>query len=166
MALVLCGFRFSVYVRMARIVLAEKGLAYEHVEIDPFLPDVPTEYLDLHPFGRVPALVDGGFVLDETGAITRYIDEAFEGSSAPARGEDRPRPLVTTGEPGMPGVSFSPTQESRRIPMSRRTTIGEMAVLRRVQRLDWLDSLIAEDGLLRPLPGGSFRVKEPRLAFA
>jgi glutathione S-transferase len=79
MALVLHGFRFSVYVRIARIVLAEKGLAYEHVEIDPFLPDVPSEYLDLHPFGRVPALVDGDFVLYETGAITRYIDEAFEG---------------------------------------------------------------------------------------
>jgi len=79
MALVLHGFRFSVYVRIARIVLAEKGLAYEHAEIDPFLPDVPTEYLDLHPFGRVPALVDGDFVLYETGAITRYIDEAFEG---------------------------------------------------------------------------------------
>jgi glutathione S-transferase len=79
MALVLHGFRFSVYVRIARIALAEKGLAYEHVEIDPFVPDVPVEYLDLHPFKRVPVLVDGDFVLYETEAITRYIDEAFPG---------------------------------------------------------------------------------------
>src|SRR5215469_1288393 len=79
MALVLHGFRFSVYVRVARIALAEKGLDYEHVEVDPFVPDVPVEYLDLHPFKRVPALVDRGFVLYETGAITRYIDEAFPG---------------------------------------------------------------------------------------
>jgi glutathione S-transferase len=79
MALVLHGFRFSVYVRIARIVLAEKGLAYEHVEIDPFLPDVPGDYFKLNPFGRVPALVDGDFVLYETRAITRYVDEAFPG---------------------------------------------------------------------------------------
>lgn len=79
MALVLHGFRYSVYVRVARIALAEKGLAYEHVEVDPFAPDMPIEYLDLHPFKRVPTLVDGDFVLYETEAITRYIDEAFPG---------------------------------------------------------------------------------------
>jgi glutathione S-transferase len=79
MPLVLHGFRYSVYVRVARIALAEKGLAYEHVEIDPFVPNVPAEYLALHPFKRVPALVDGDFVLYETEAITRYIDEAFPG---------------------------------------------------------------------------------------
>jgi len=79
MALVLHGFRYSVYVRIARIALSEKGLAYEHVEVDPFGPDVPVEYLALHPFKRVPALVDGDFVLYETEAITRYIDEAFSG---------------------------------------------------------------------------------------
>lgn len=79
MALVLHGFRYSVYVRVARIALAEKGLAYEHVEVDPFAPDMPVEYLDLHPFRRVPTLVDGNFVLYETEAVTRYIDEAFPG---------------------------------------------------------------------------------------
>jgi hypothetical protein len=50
-------------VRVARIALAEKALSYEHVEIDPFAPDMPTESLDLHPFRRVPTLVDGDFVL-------------------------------------------------------------------------------------------------------
>lgn len=42
----------------------------------------------------------------------------------------------------------------------------QMAVLRREQRLDWLDSLVAEDDLLRPLAVGSFRVREVRPAFA
>ena len=41
-----------------------------------------------------------------------------------------------------------------------------MAVLRRGQRLDWLDGLVAEDELLRPLPAGSFRVREDRRAKA
>jgi glutathione S-transferase len=85
MALVLHGFRYSVYVRVARIVLAEKGLAYENVEVDPFAPEMRIEYLDLHPFRRVPTLVDGEFVLYETEAITRYIGEAFPGRGCSQR---------------------------------------------------------------------------------
>jgi glutathione S-transferase len=79
MPLVLHGYRYSVYLRIARLALAEKGLAYERVEVNPFAPDRPAEYLTLHPFGRVPTLVDDDFVLYETGAIARYIDRAFLG---------------------------------------------------------------------------------------
>ena len=79
MTLVLHGYRYSVYLRVVRLALAEKGVAYDRVEVNPFAPDVPASYLALHPFGRVPALVHDGFVLYETGAITRYIDRAFPG---------------------------------------------------------------------------------------
>lgn len=79
MSIVLHGYRYSVYVRIARLVLEEKGLAYERVEVNPFSPDVPAAYLALHPFGRVPTLVHDGFAIYETGAITRYIDRAFPG---------------------------------------------------------------------------------------
>ncbi len=78
-ALLLHGYRYSVYVRIARLVLAEKGVAYERVEVNPFAADVPGEYLALHPFGRVPALVHDDFALYETGAIIRYVDRAFPG---------------------------------------------------------------------------------------
>src|SRR5712671_6905414 len=79
MSLTLHGYRYSVYVRIARLVLAEKGVAYDRIEIDPFAPAIPTYYLALHPFGRVPTLVHEDFVLYETGAITRYLDRAFGG---------------------------------------------------------------------------------------
>jgi glutathione S-transferase len=79
MALFLHGYRYSVYVRIVRLVLAEKGVAYERIEVNPFAADVPAEYLRLHPFGRVPTLVHDGFALYETGAITRYVDRAFPG---------------------------------------------------------------------------------------
>jgi len=36
----------------------------------------------------------------------------------------------------------------------------QMAVLARAQRLDWLDAAVAEDELLRPMPVGSFRMRE------
>jgi glutathione S-transferase len=91
MALVLHGYRYSVYVRIARLTLAEKGVAYDEVEVNPFAPDLPPSHLELHPFGRVPALVHDGFVLYETGAITRYIDRAFPG---PALQPADPRALA------------------------------------------------------------------------
>jgi glutathione S-transferase len=79
MPLILHGYRYSVYVRIARLVLAEKGVAYDRVEVDPFAPAIAADYLALHPFGRVPTLVHDDFVLYETGAITRYLDRAFGG---------------------------------------------------------------------------------------
>lgn len=85
MPLILHGYRYSVYVRIARLVLAEKGVAYDQVEVDPFAPAIPAEYLALHPFGRVPTLVHDDFVLHETGAITRYLDRAFGGAALQPR---------------------------------------------------------------------------------
>jgi glutathione S-transferase len=91
MPLVLHGYHYSVYNRIARLVLAEKAVGYERVEIDPFALPVPQSYLDLHPFGRVPTLVHDGFTLYETGAITRYVDRAFGG---PALQPTAPRALA------------------------------------------------------------------------
>jgi glutathione S-transferase len=79
MAVDLHGYKYSVYAWIARFALHEKGVGYTWIEVNPFAQDVPAPYLDLHPFCRVPTLVDGAFVLYETGAITRYIDEAFAG---------------------------------------------------------------------------------------
>ena len=79
MTLMLHGYHYSVYVRIARLVLAEKEVAYDRAEVNPFAANIPAGYLALHPFGRVPTLVHDGFVLYETGAITRYIDRAFPG---------------------------------------------------------------------------------------
>lgn len=79
MSLVLHGYHYSVYLRIARLTLAEKGRDYERVEVNPFVPQIPADYLALHPFGRVPTLVHDDFVLYETGAITRYVDRAFAG---------------------------------------------------------------------------------------
>ncbi|MBS0641146.1 MAG: glutathione S-transferase family protein [Acetobacteraceae bacterium] len=88
MSVVLHGYSFSVYRRIARLALEEKGLAYTCVEVDPFATPVPETYLAMHPFGRVPTLVHGDFVLYETVAITRYVDEAFDG---PPLQPDEPR---------------------------------------------------------------------------
>lgn len=79
MRVTLHGYRYSVYLRIARLALIEKGVSWDHVEVDPFAASIPADYLALHPFGLVPTLVHDGFALYETTAITRYIDEAFPG---------------------------------------------------------------------------------------
>jgi len=79
--LTLHGYRYSVYNRIARMALHQKRLDYERVEVDPFAPDLPASYLDLHPFGRVPVLCHEDFIVYETSAITRYIDAAFDDPS-------------------------------------------------------------------------------------
>lgn len=66
--------------RAARLTLAEKGVSYRLVEIDVFTDGGPsTDYLSIQPFGRIPAFEHDGFLLYESGAITRYVDEAFAG---------------------------------------------------------------------------------------
>lgn len=77
---ILYGASYSVYTRIARLALEEKGVPYRLVETDIFAAGGPTPgYLQRHPFARIPALDHGGFALYETAAITRYVDEAFPG---------------------------------------------------------------------------------------
>jgi len=64
------------YCARARIVLAEKGLGYETVEID--LSDRPAWLYTKNPSGKVPVLEeDGGFVLPESTVIMEYLEERF-----------------------------------------------------------------------------------------
>lgn len=77
---ILYGADYSVYVRIARMTLIEKGVDHDIVPVDVFAPDgLPGWYRDLHPFGRIPALAHGDVQLYETAAIARYVDEAFAG---------------------------------------------------------------------------------------
>lgn len=77
---VVYGADYSVYVRIVRLVLTEKGVDYELVPVDVFAAEgIPAWYFEHHPFGRIPAFEHGGFRLFETSAITRYADEAFDG---------------------------------------------------------------------------------------
>lgn len=77
---VVYGADYSVYVRIVRLALEEKGVEYELVPVDVFAADgMPAWYLEHHPFGRIPAFEHDGFRLFETSAIARYIDEGFAG---------------------------------------------------------------------------------------
>jgi glutathione S-transferase len=77
---ILYGARYSVYVRAVMMVLDAKAVDYRHEPVDAFAnAGVPASYLQLNPFGKIPTFQHGGFILCETIAITRYIDEVFDG---------------------------------------------------------------------------------------
>jgi glutathione S-transferase len=90
------GAAYSVYVRAVRLALEEKGVPYELVEVDVFAEGgPPAEYLEQQPFGRIPAFEHDGFRLYESGAVSRYVDEAFDG---PALQPREPRHRARTNQ--------------------------------------------------------------------
>jgi glutathione S-transferase len=56
-----------------RAVAFELGVEFENVEVDLRTASVNPELLALNPNGKVPVLVDGGFVLWESRAINAYL---------------------------------------------------------------------------------------------
>ena len=75
--LTLHGPAYSVYTRIVRLVLEEKGVPYELEEVDFVSSGMPSTQKDRHAFGVVPALVHDGDTFIETAAITTYLDEVF-----------------------------------------------------------------------------------------
>lgn len=79
MSMTLYGASLSPYVRKVRVVLAEKGLPYEHVQIDPARR--PADYWQISPFGRIPALRDGERTLADSGVICTYLEAQYPATS-------------------------------------------------------------------------------------
>lgn len=63
------------YSHRVRIVLAEKGLTPELVDID--TNNKPEELLALNPYGSVPTLADRDLILYDSKIIMEYLDERF-----------------------------------------------------------------------------------------
>ena len=58
-----------------RVVLAEKGVTPDIVEVD--ANHIPEDLLELNPYGTVPTLVDRDLVLYEPNIILEYLEERF-----------------------------------------------------------------------------------------
>ena len=65
----------DIYCHQVKIVLAEKGVAYETELVDP--KGVSEDLMELNPYGTVPTLVDRDLVLFNSRIIMEYLDERF-----------------------------------------------------------------------------------------
>jgi glutathione S-transferase len=81
------GHPLSSCTRKVLIALAEKGETAEFVHVDLFLGEHKTGlHMARHPFGVVPVLEDGDFVLYESRAILRYLDARMPANPLVPRG--------------------------------------------------------------------------------
>jgi stringent starvation protein A len=64
-----------IYSHRARIVLAEKGINIDVINVDVASP--PEDLLDINPYHSVPTLVDRDLVLYDSRVIMEYLDERF-----------------------------------------------------------------------------------------
>ena len=63
------------YCARVRIVLAEKGVEFEAVEVD--LDDRPAWIYEKNPKGRVPVVEEDGWTLPESAVIMEYLEERY-----------------------------------------------------------------------------------------
>ena len=63
------------YSHRVRIVLAEKGVSVEIIDVDP--RNKPEELAELNPYNALPTLVDRDLSLYETRVMMEYLDERF-----------------------------------------------------------------------------------------
>ncbi|WP_111641181.1 glutathione S-transferase N-terminal domain-containing protein [Marinimicrobium alkaliphilum] len=63
------------YSHRVRIVLAEKGVSVDLVDVDP--KSKPQELADLNPYNSLPTLADRDLALYESKVIMEYLDERF-----------------------------------------------------------------------------------------
>lgn len=75
MSLVVLGGSVSPFVRKVRVVLAEKGLDYEHEQVNPFAG--PPGWRDISPLGKIPAFKDGDRSLCDSSVICAYLEKRF-----------------------------------------------------------------------------------------
>ncbi len=65
----------SHYSHRVRIVLAEKGVTVDIVDVD--VENKPAELADLNPYNALPTLLDRDLVLYESKVMMEYLDERF-----------------------------------------------------------------------------------------
>eukprot|EP00270_Netrium_digitus_P002870 TRINITY_DN1323_c0_g2_i1.p1 TRINITY_DN1323_c0_g2~~TRINITY_DN1323_c0_g2_i1.p1 ORF type:complete len:214 (+),score=35.05 TRINITY_DN1323_c0_g2_i1:70-711(+) len=84
MSLTLYGTPFSTCTRRVLTTLLEKGAKDYKLEIVDLSKreQKKPEYLAIQPFGIIPALKDGEFVIYESRAMARYVAEKYEGQGA------------------------------------------------------------------------------------
>jgi RNA polymerase-associated protein len=63
------------YSHRARLVMAEKSIHIDLVEVDGL--NLPEDLMDLNPYHSVPTLVDRDLVLYDSRVIIEYLDERF-----------------------------------------------------------------------------------------
>jgi glutathione S-transferase len=75
--IIVYGFQRSTFVNIVRLILTEKGAPFRFHDTEDEM--YAAKHRMRHPFGRVPVLQHGDFLVYETSAIAAYLDEVLPG---------------------------------------------------------------------------------------
>lgn len=151
--MIVYGSSLSPFVRKVVAFAAEKGIAAENEIVRP--GDDKPEFRACSPFGKIPALRDGDFLISDSSAIIAYLDALRpEPNLVPA--EPRARARVVWFDEFMDTILFDCGRKIfwNRIvaPLSGRQ--GDLAVADKAEReelpplFDYLEGVIPESGFL------------------
>jgi glutathione S-transferase len=144
------GAAQSVYVRTTRIAFEEKGVPYTLTPAAPNSPEVNA----LHPFGKIPVMRYGSFVLFESKAIATFIDRKFQGPAlmpaepeTAAQAEQWISAINTSVFPTT--VGYMQANVFRKGPGGQRDEAAVAQKLPRIRRfIEILDRAVSESGYL------------------
>jgi glutathione S-transferase len=118
-----------------RIVLAEKGLSYDFVEVDLTQGEQrKPDFLRLNPFGRVPVLVDEDSTIYDSTVIIEYLEDEYpEPPVLPAIGSSALRARARLWE-DFADTSFTPQVDQLIGEMSKVESERDPARVQRLQK--------------------------------
>jgi glutathione S-transferase len=118
-----------------RIILAEKGLSYELVQIDFTQGEQrKPDFLRLNPFGRVPVLIDEDTTVYDSTIIAEYLEDEYpEPPLLPAVGASALRARARTWE-DFADTSFTPQVGQLMGEMGKPESDRDPARLQRIHR--------------------------------
>ena len=154
------------------VLMKQAGIAFEEVMLrfDAFTPDsvFKQRLADLAPTGRVPVLVDEGFVVWDTLAIAEYLAERFPDLQlwpADSRTRARARSVCAEMHTGFAALRNQfPMNVEAHLPEAGARLLAEQPALRDdVKRIVemWHELLAAHDG---PMLFGSFCIADAYFA--
>lgn len=121
----LVSFDLCPYAQRIAIILAEKRVAHERVDID--LADKPDWFRAISPLGKVPLLRVGDAVLFESNVITEFLEETEANPLHPAEPLARAehRAWVEFGSSILADIYAVETQKDAKLFDAKRATLRE-----------------------------------------
>lgn len=78
MSMIIHGSSLSPFTRKVTLVALEKNIPFESQDLNPYSP--PSNFEAISPLKRIPILQDGDYTLNDSSAISAYLDAAYSGT--------------------------------------------------------------------------------------
>jgi len=157
----------SPFVRKVRVVLYEKGIAYQHQPVGP--GSKKPEFRKISPLGKIPALVDGDLAMCDSSVICLYLERKHpEPPMYPADPADYARALWLEeyADTALANVATFGTFGRKIIAPLRGAPVDEAAIRKTIEEelppvFDYLEGQVGDGEFLA---GGRYSIADVSVA--